>query len=348
MAKININFNDKNYQIDEDSLSAATTALTSHLSTVMNGSGATINLGGTVYNIDSAKLSAATNAFVSHLGTVAGGNAGGDTLTWDGNTDGREKITMLNGKDYYRVSDAVLLETDLLNGFSVGNADLGEVVDHPYTEGSVMAVGGVLVLADEGVLAIPTDNCDLIVDGQVLMTFAKKGIYFRDYVTSITIPNYTGFGGGSGSKVTVNGVEYSIDPTKVASAVSELETVFGELNSGDVGGCDTLYWDGNTEGQEIVADSFIWVSDAVPTMADLESCVWRNADDERELGGTFNDLGGVLLNDYVAVIPHDNFVIEDAGVSFEKKGVYFTVVYGAQSLTIPGYTGFPHSEHCGH
>ena len=118
---------------------------------------------------------------------------GGDTLTWDGNTEGSEKITMLNGKDYYRVSDAVLLETDLLNGFSVGDADLGEVVDFPYSEGNVMAIGGVLILGDENVLAIPADNCDLIVEGQVLMTFAKKGIYFRDYITSLTIPGYTGF-----------------------------------------------------------------------------------------------------------------------------------------------------------
>lgn len=72
MAKTNIYFNDKNYSIDESSLSSATSALKQHLSTVMNGTGATINFGGTAYNIDSTKLSAATNEFVSHLGTVAG------------------------------------------------------------------------------------------------------------------------------------------------------------------------------------------------------------------------------------------------------------------------------------
>ena len=72
MAKIEINFNNENYTIDEASLSVATDALKSHLSTVMNGAGATIDLGGTSYNIDSAKLSAATSNFVSHLGTIAG------------------------------------------------------------------------------------------------------------------------------------------------------------------------------------------------------------------------------------------------------------------------------------
>ena len=38
----------------------------------MNGTGATINFGGTNYSIDSTKLSTATNSFVSHLGTVSG------------------------------------------------------------------------------------------------------------------------------------------------------------------------------------------------------------------------------------------------------------------------------------
>jgi hypothetical protein len=72
MAKININFNNAEYQIDEFALSAASTELKQHLSTTMSGTGATINLGGTAYNIDSAKLSTATTEFVSHLGTISG------------------------------------------------------------------------------------------------------------------------------------------------------------------------------------------------------------------------------------------------------------------------------------
>lgn len=72
MEKTNIIFNDVNYPIDESSLSAATAELKAHLSTVMNGSGAVINLGGIAYNIDSTKLSTATNDFVSHLGTISG------------------------------------------------------------------------------------------------------------------------------------------------------------------------------------------------------------------------------------------------------------------------------------
>lgn len=72
MAIINIVFNDTNYSIDDSSLSATVASLQHHLSTVMNGSGAVINLNGTSYDVDSAKLSTATNDFVSHLENIPG------------------------------------------------------------------------------------------------------------------------------------------------------------------------------------------------------------------------------------------------------------------------------------
>ena len=72
MAKININFNNADYSIDESALANATNDLKQHLSTTMSGEGATVELGGIIYNIDSTKLSTAMNSFVSHLGTIAG------------------------------------------------------------------------------------------------------------------------------------------------------------------------------------------------------------------------------------------------------------------------------------
>lgn len=72
MAKINIVFNNKNYQVEDSNFAPYSNALKSHFSSIMNGSGTTINFDGTTYNIDSAKLEAARNAFVAHLGTVSG------------------------------------------------------------------------------------------------------------------------------------------------------------------------------------------------------------------------------------------------------------------------------------
>ena len=73
MAKIILN--NTEYSIDESTLAPSAADLKSHLSTVMNGSGATINFGGVNYSIDSTKLSAATNDFVSYLRTIAGTGA---------------------------------------------------------------------------------------------------------------------------------------------------------------------------------------------------------------------------------------------------------------------------------
>ena len=139
MSKINISFNNTNYSIDESALSAASNALKSHLSTVMNGTGATINLGGVPYSIDSTKLSAATNDFTTYLGTISGTgykvNVGGveygvgadkvsgaftslnvmlgdlssgssdfisKTIIFDGNADGKDNFKLDSGDYYYK------------------------------------------------------------------------------------------------------------------------------------------------------------------------------------------------------------------------------------------------------
>jgi hypothetical protein len=84
MAKINISFNDKNYQVDDASLSTASAALRQHLSTTMNGTGATITLGGVTYNIDATKLSAEADKFAAYLGAIGGSTPEEERLEGDG------------------------------------------------------------------------------------------------------------------------------------------------------------------------------------------------------------------------------------------------------------------------
>ena len=72
MANIKVIFDNTDYLVDESALTPALDALKSHLSTTMNGTGATIKLGGTAYSVDSAKLTSARTTFVTHLGTIAG------------------------------------------------------------------------------------------------------------------------------------------------------------------------------------------------------------------------------------------------------------------------------------
>ena len=72
MANIKIHFNNKKYPTDKSSLAPSISQLKSHLTTVMNGSGATIGLDGESYNVDSNKLSNTSNVLASHFGTISG------------------------------------------------------------------------------------------------------------------------------------------------------------------------------------------------------------------------------------------------------------------------------------
>jgi hypothetical protein len=72
MAKINILFNETNYNVNEESLSSYASLIKSHITNNMSGSGATIDFDGVSYNIDSAKLSTFKNDFISYLGTISG------------------------------------------------------------------------------------------------------------------------------------------------------------------------------------------------------------------------------------------------------------------------------------
>ena len=128
MAKINIPFDNTNYLIDEQSFAAASAELQSHLSTVMNGTGATINFGGATYNVDATKLSNATNTFVSHLGTVSGSG----------------KKVVVGGVEYFidadKMSAAVAEMHTVLGGLQTGD-DGGSDSDSVFPiEWNTMAV----------------------------------------------------------------------------------------------------------------------------------------------------------------------------------------------------------------
>ena len=84
MSKLNFIFNGTAYEIDEASVASAAADLKSHLSTVMNGTGATIELGGVTYNIDATKLSAAENNFAVYLDTMSGETPEEERLEGDG------------------------------------------------------------------------------------------------------------------------------------------------------------------------------------------------------------------------------------------------------------------------
>ena len=195
MAKINILFDNKNYNIDESAFSSASANLKNHLSTVMNGSGAVINIGGISYNVDSAKLSTAMNAFTTHLGTISGSGS---------------KL-VVNGVQYNinsaKLSDAITELHDVLGGLhsdggsgDSGMNEYGFYFGVPYSatldvdggvykliyvfheDGSVnfkLYIDGVLSEEESGGSVVYDQNKATFPDGMVII-FTENGTKFVD------------------------------------------------------------------------------------------------------------------------------------------------------------------------
>lgn len=108
----------------------------------------------------------------------------GDTLTWDGNTDGLVSVWGVG----FKVSDAVITKEDCANGLSLTFA--GQTMTVPGEDVQAM-------FADDGfcnleyAVFVPTDNYAAGGD----LVFPKAGVYFASAdgmaVTELVIPGYT-------------------------------------------------------------------------------------------------------------------------------------------------------------
>lgn len=114
---------------------------------------------------------------------------GGDTLTWDGNTEGL--VSAIDAL-YYKVSEAIPTMDDFADG---GTVILSNGIGSPFTgeDAKVFFEDDGFAALGEYVLIVPSDNYTL--DD---VTIAEKGVYFITsggvYVSSLTITGYTGFG----------------------------------------------------------------------------------------------------------------------------------------------------------
>ena len=180
----------------------------SHTHTIANVSGLQSALDGKETSGAAATALAEAKAYTDEAVSGIGGGGGScswdditgkpfitvgtpDTLTWDGSTDGR--VSVVRGSNtYYLVSEAV----PTMNEFNRNNT-----YAH-YSDGTELVLGcGVTndvgkLTTDEGTLKALV----ALVDGAVYSdaVLPKAGIYFplredRAYITSMTIPGYTGF-----------------------------------------------------------------------------------------------------------------------------------------------------------
>ena len=127
--------------------------------------------------------------------------SGGDTLTWDGNTEGYV-VCESGGVVIVKVSDAVPTKADFANGCTITFAEnfMGDTVINLDGETAQAAFwnDGAANLGSPPVWIVPYDNYDTG-DGEIL---PEKGVYFvfldipdmgSVVHSSLTIPGYTGF-----------------------------------------------------------------------------------------------------------------------------------------------------------
>lgn len=118
----------------------------------------------------------------------------GDTLTWDGNTDGLVSVNELESDQpyFYKISDAVITMADYANGVIVEIAGQSQTLPAEYIAEQIATEGAVAVC--DFVFYVPKDNTNAF-DA----TFPEAGWYHVDPTESggilcaVTIPGYTGF-----------------------------------------------------------------------------------------------------------------------------------------------------------
>lgn len=264
-----------------------------------------------------------------------------DILTWDGNTEGRPNIY----DAVFKVSNETPTVDEAQQGGYFKYEENGQLKTFNFTAANIdMWNNDIYVIYgdDFGSIAVVTKEGASYED----QTNLEKGIYFNKdrgvYICEAKfngyqfgkttlkpecLPEHSHAGGGGGG-----GVSSWNDLTDKPFGES---TVMG----------DTLTWDGNTDGLYSVMDMFYHVSDAVPTLEELQQggSMIANGETVPFVADSVLDMGTgvILLNEMVLVVSVANADFQ--GVPIEKAGVYFPYVEGAMvatALTVNNYTNF--------
>lgn len=279
----------------------------------------------------------------------------------------------LSEETYVKVSDAIPTLEELGKGFTIAYNYQGDELTATYpesatiedfTNGYYLKVGGIYLVR---------------IYTQDVGTRYSKGVYFANYPTtsvvssimvtrSLQINDYAGFSrfkkldsvmipdevpkvdtASVGQIVKVKAVDENGKPTEwEAVDMPSGETDYTKLENKPtetIGG-DTLTWDGNTEGLEVVPDSKLYrVTEVAPTITDFTNgatFVLSNGEVYEDMP---TDTGSDLLlglDGAYAVFVSD-MTNPDTGETV-KKGTYLIADTDNNvvltSLTIPNYTGF--------
>ena len=156
----------------------------------------------------------------------------GDTLTWDGNTDGLESANFGFPVPYYRISENSIpfSEVDGVECAYVFNNEEKNFIPQILTDGVWWDEMGAFLVVTE-----PLDSGDTIVPVGVWTGKEDGG---DDHLDSLTIPGYTGF-------------------ETIGTVVKPIETKYlpEHLQFGEDKAFEPIVWDGNTEVLDIFTDA---------------------------------------------------------------------------------------------
>lgn len=169
---------------------ALTDRLTSIADAIRAKSGKTEKLSLAQMPVEIANIQTGVELNFTVVGGITRPNSAPDTLTWDGNIENRTSFRLEeDGMTLVLVSNATPTSTELANGGTICTSTLGE---HSFSTSDMVSIGECVMILS-GVLICYNAGA-ILGDGTVL---SEAGTYFvltdGMYVSSITIPGYTGF-----------------------------------------------------------------------------------------------------------------------------------------------------------
>lgn len=315
MSKLNITFNNKQYNIDESAIALARDSLKTHLSTVMNGEG-----GASEPVIEPG----ATLTFKPIIDPVPElftelYEGGWTYFYWDE----YQEIT-------YR-----FLNTDRGLGFLMSLSPIGPGMVYVYRDQGVAELHGVPCagwydendnLCDAPVITI-SSNTD--VDGTLKMVGSEL---------------FQGSSTGGSTTITLDGTSYQVDPTKLQVATDNFVAHIETLSGG--GGLEPITWDGVVDGRPTIQFfdyTVVKVSDTILTADNLaNSTMTSNTGAEYPMPTNYIiTVGGAVAALEGAIVSVSDVNVDVGGqlFVFPETGTYFADRLGGeyiQSLTFAG------------
>jgi hypothetical protein len=265
---------------------------------------------------------------------------GGDTLEWDGNTDGLECFALDENTKLYLMSDIYPPMEEFQNGGTVTYTDGSD----PMTmEVSATDISGMLGV--EGYFGNTGDGMPLLLgvsqdvdsDGMSI----KKGLYVLDWGANygvrlsaiVTINGYTGF---TKEKLKADRLP---EHTHVWSNIHDTPFDLTDITS------DTLTWDGTATSIASSSGAYC-ISFSTPPEEKLIGCAWTSSgtnENNANMTGILESSNKVVLSntDVVLwmmddsigfmVVYADNAVLD--GVTFPKAGIYMSVAVDGLYIT---------------